>query len=153
MLLSISITFYSCNTQGKIDNAQILLKQESNIGNNVELDSKATIIYQDKRDNFWFASEEKGVYSYDEENLILFTSDDGLKSYRIISVQEDNVGNIYFDTPEGVYKYNGEKFSNLPVLDSMESENEWKSEPEDLWFRIGWDRRGPYRFDGKIYIT
>lgn len=115
----------------------------------MELDSKATIIYQDKRDNFWFASEEKGVYSYDEENLILFTSDDGLKIYRIISVQEDNVGNLYFDTPEGVYKYNGEKFSNLPVVDSKESQNEWKSEPEDLWFRIGWNRRGPYRFDGK----
>jgi ligand-binding sensor domain-containing protein len=149
MLFSILTTIYSCNSQGKIDNAQILLNQESKIGNKTELDSKATIIYQDKKGNFWFASEKKGVYRYDGENLILFTSNDGLKSYRIISVQEDKVGNLYFDTPEGVYKYNGEIFTTLSVVDSKKSENEWKSEPEDLWFRIGWDRKGPYRFDGK----
>jgi len=149
MLFSILTTLYSCNSQGKRDNAQILLKQESNIGNKTELDSKATVIYQDKKDNLWLASEEKGVYRYDGENLIFFTSNDGLKSYRIISVQEDNVGNLYFDTPEGVYKYNGEIFAALSVVDSKESENEWKSEPGDLWFRIGWDKNGPYRFDGK----
>jgi ligand-binding sensor domain-containing protein len=149
MLLSILTAIYSCNNQGKIDNVQILLNQESNVGNKTKLDSNTTIIYQDKKDNFWFASEEKGVYKYNGENLILFNSNDGLESYRIISVQEDNVGNLYFDTPEGVYKYNGEKFTALSVVDSKEPENEWKSEPEDLWFRIGWDKRGPYRFDGQ----
>lgn len=149
MLFSILTTFCSCKNQGSIDNAQILFKQESNIGNKTELDSKATIIYHDKNDNFWFVSEEKGVYSYDGENLILFTSSDGLDSYRIISVQEDNNGNLYFDTPEGVYKYSGEKFTTLSVADTKESENEWKSVPGDLWFRIGWDRKGPYRFDGE----
>lgn len=149
MLFSILTTFYTCNSQGNIDNAQILFKQESNIGNKTELDSKATIIYQDKKDNFWFASEEKGVYKYDGENLILLTSNDGLKSYRIISVQEDNLGNLFFDTQEDVYKYNGEKFVTLTVIDSKETENEWKSELGDLWFSIGWDRRGPYRYDGK----
>ena len=149
MLFSILKIFYSCNSQGNIDNAQMLHKQESNIGIKTALDSKATIIYQDKKDDLWFASEEKGVYKYDGENLILFTSNDGLKSYRIISVQEDNLGNLYFDTPEGVYKYNGKKFITLSVVDSKESETVWKSGPKDLWFRIGWDKRGPYRYDGK----
>lgn len=64
MLFSILTTFYSCNSQGKIDNAQILLNQESNIVNKTELDSKATILYHDKKGNFWFASEEKGVFRY-----------------------------------------------------------------------------------------
>ncbi|MEJ6614827.1 MAG: two-component regulator propeller domain-containing protein [Saprospiraceae bacterium] len=151
MLYSILLTFYSCNSQGSLDNAQILLKQESNFCGKTKLDSKATIIYQDKSDNFWFASD-KGVYRYDGDNLILFTSNDGLKNYRIISVQEDKVGNLYFDTPEGVYKYNGEEFSTLPILESKKSENEWNSEPGDLWFRVGWDRNGPYRFDGENLI-
>ena len=149
MFFSILTSFYSCNSQSNKVNTQILLKQESNIVNKTELDSKATIIYQDKKNNLWFASAEKGAYRYDGEKLILFNSNDGLESYRIISVQEDNVGNLYFDTPEGVYKYNGEKFATLSVMDSKESENEWKSELGDLWFRIGWDRRGPYRYDGK----
>ena len=84
MLYSILFTFYSCNSQGSLDNAQILLKQESNFCGKTKLDSKAIIIYQDKSDNFWFASD-KGVYRYDGDNLILFTSNDGLKNYRIIS--------------------------------------------------------------------
>jgi ligand-binding sensor domain-containing protein len=149
ILFSVLTTIFSCNSQSKIDNTQIPLKQESNSGKKIELDPNATVIYHDKKGKLWFASEEKGVYNYDGENLILFTSNDGLKSYRIISVQEDNVGNLYFDTPEGVYKYNGEKFTTLSVVNSKESENEWKSEPEDLWFRIGWDKKGPYRFDGE----
>lgn len=149
MIFSILTTFSSCNSQGNINNPQTLIKQESNSGEKTKLDSKAAVIFQDKKDNLWFVGKEKGVYRYDGENLTLFTSNDGLGSYRIISVQEDSFGNLYFDTPEGVFKYDGEKFATLPVAESKESENEWRSEPGDLWFRIGWDKSGPYRFDGK----
>ena len=140
--------FYACNHPVNMDHVQVL-KEESFSDKKTELDSKATIIYQDKKKHFWFASEEKGVYRYDRKSLVLFTSNDGLGSYRIISVQEDNFGNLYFDTPEGVFKYNGEKFAILSIVESKESGKEWKSEPGDLWFRIGWDKSGPYRFDGK----
>ena len=78
MLFSIITIFYSSNIQGGIDNTQRLLKDESNIGHKTVLDSKATIIYQDKKQNYWFASEEKGVYKYDGEHLILFASNDRL---------------------------------------------------------------------------
>jgi len=149
MIFTILTTFSSCNSQGNINNPQTLIKQESNSGEKTKLDSNAALIFQDKKDNLWFVGKEKGVYRYDDENLTLFTSNDGLGSYRIISVQEDSLGNLYFDTPEGVFKYDGEKFSTLPVAERKESENEWKSEPGDLWFRIGWDKSGPYRFDGK----
>jgi ligand-binding sensor domain-containing protein len=149
MIFSILTAFSACNSQGNKDNVRTTLKQESNSDKKTEFDSKAAVIYQDKKDNLWFVSKEKGVYRYDGENFTLFTSNDGLGSYRIISVQEDSFGNIYFDTPEGVFKYDGEKFATLPIAESKESENEWKSEPGDLWFRIGWDKNGPYRFDGK----
>ncbi len=149
MLFTILTTFSACNSQGNTDNKQTPLKQESNSDKKTELDSEAAVIYQDKKDNLWFLSKEKGVYRYDGESLILFTSNDGLGSTRIISVQEDNLGNLYFDTPEGVFKYNGEKFTTLSSVEAKESENGWKSEPGDLWFRIGWDNKGPYRFDGE----
>ncbi len=149
ILFSIVTILYSCTGQNNIYKTKIRIKQESNIYKNPKLDSKARVIYQDKKNNFWFSSKEKGVYKYDGKNLTLFTSGDGLGSYRFISVQEDNLGNLYFDTPEGVYKYDGVKFTTLPVVDINESENEWKSDPGDLWFRIGWDKSGPYRFDGE----
>jgi len=137
ILFSIITTLSSCNDQNKIDKASILLKPSSKSDKKTNLDSKARIIYQDEKNNFWFSSKEKGVYRYDGNSLTLFTSDDGLSSYRFISVQEDNFGNLYFDTPEDVYKYDGVKFTTLPVVHINESENEWKSEPGDLWFRIG----------------
>ena len=149
MLFSILTTLSACNSSSDIDNVQTPPKQESSSDKKTKLDSEAAVIYQDKKDNLWFVSKEKGVYRYDGENLTLFTSNDGLDSYIIISVQEDNLGNLYFDTPEGVFKYNGGQFTTLPIAESRESENEWKSEPGDLWFRIGWDQSGPYRFDGE----
>lgn len=149
ILFSILSTFYSCNGHNNTHNTQKALKQNTTNSNAIELDPKATVIYHDKKDNFWFASIKKGVYKYNGKNLTLFTSNDGLNSYRILSVQEDTSGNIYFDTPEGVYKYNGTNFITLEVIQNKESENEWKSEPEDLWFRMGWNKSGPYRFDGK----
>jgi len=149
ILFSIVTTYNSCNGQNTIDKEKIQRKQVSKIDKKPKLDSKSEVIYQDKKNNFWFSSKEKGVYKYDGEKLTLFNSDDGLGSYRFISVQEDNLGNLYFDTPEGVYKYDGVKFTILPIVNNNESESEWKSEPGDLWFRIGWDKSGPYRFDGK----
>lgn len=149
MIFSILTTFSSCNNQGNSNNAQRLIKQEFNNDKKTELDLKATVIYRDKKDNLWFASKEKGVYRYDGENLSFFTSNDGLHSYNIISVQEDSVGNLYFDTPDGVFKYDKGKFATIPIAKSEETENEWKSESGDLWFRIGWDQNGPYRFDGE----
>jgi len=149
ILFGILTTFFSCNGQDNTSSTQIQLKQKSISGKITEFDSKATVIYQDKKDNFWFASKERGVYRYDGSNLVLFTSSDGLISYRILSVQENDSGNLYFDTPLGVCMYDGRRFTTLSVVENQEAENEWKSEPEDLWFRMGWDKSGPYRFDGK----
>jgi ligand-binding sensor domain-containing protein len=149
ILFGIITTISFCYGQSNTDNAQIQLEHKSISGNITELDPKATVIYHDKKDNFWFGSIEKGVYKYDGKNLVLFTSSDGLSSYRILSVQEDHFGNLYFDTPKGVCKYDGQNFTTLTPVENKESLNEWKSEVGDLWFRMGWDKSGPYRFDGK----
>jgi ligand-binding sensor domain-containing protein len=147
MLLSILTIFLSC--KGNVNNAPTSIKKESNKDDQIALDSKATPIYQDKKNNLWFASKEKGVYKYDRGNLVLFTSKDGLESYQIISVQEDNSGNLYFDTPEGIYKYNGQQFTTLKVAENDTKKSEWKLKPTDLWFRMGWKHKGPFRYDGE----
>ena len=46
-------------------------------------------------------------------------------------------------------KFDGQKFTALEIVENSSVENEWKSEPNDLWFRMGWNNSGPYRFDGK----
>ncbi len=149
ILFGILTLFSSCKGQGDTPKTQNALTQKSLTSSLTELDPKATVIYVDNKDNIWFASSEKGVYRYDGKAFVLFTSVEGLGSYRILSIQEDNFGNFYFDTPEGIYKYDGKKFTILTVAKNKAPEHEWKSEPEDLWFRMGWDKSGPYRFDGK----
>lgn len=145
--------FVSCNAQNASNDIRTNLDvQELSVskGNIVtELDKSIMVVFQDKKDNFWFGSKDQGVYKYDGKNLILYTTKEGLCNKSILGIQEDQFGNLYFDTPTGVSKFDGEQFTTLAVIDSNSSKNEWQLEPDDLWFRMGWDKSGPYRYDGK----
>jgi ligand-binding sensor domain-containing protein len=102
-------------------------------------------IYQDKKNNFWFGSWEDGLYRYDGKTIIHFTTKSGLPHNRIEEIKEDKSGNIYFNTSKGISKFDGQTFTTLYVTDSN---NQWKLEPNDLWFRQGWDSGFVYRYDG-----
>ena len=106
------------------------------------------VVFEDKKHNHWFANWDGGVYKYDGVHLVLFTSRDGLCSDAILGMQEDESGNVYFDTPDGVSKFDGREFTTLEVLNNAGVEEDWKLEPGDLWFRMGWNSNGPYRYDG-----
>jgi len=149
LIFGILTTFSSCNGQNKSERLKTPEK-DITLGKTVsELDERIMVVFQDKKNNFWFGGNDKGAYRYDGKNLILFTMEDGLCSNNILGIQEDKYGNIYFDTPEGVSKYDGQKFTTLEVIESDFSKNEWKLESNDLWFRMGSDKNGPYRYDGK----
>lgn len=104
------------------------------------------VIYQDSRGYNWYGSNGNGAYWFDGVNLWQFTTLDGLASDQIRGIQEDKKGNIYFDTPNGVSKFNGEKFVTLIPVES--TTNQWKLNPNDLWFKGNGDIQGAYRFDG-----
>ncbi len=149
-MLALIIAFYSCNGQLK-NQVKPAPNTAPSIGQRVKgLDAKANLIYQDQRGNYWFASKDKGVYRYDGKRLTLFTTADGLVSNRIISVQEDQLGNLYFDTPKGVAKFDDQKFTSLTTEDAKIGK--WQLDADDLWFSMGWNEKGPYRYDGdKLY--
>lgn len=85
-------------------------------------------VYQDSKNNYWFASWQDGVYKYDGKTILHFTTKSGLPHNRVEDIQEDVFGNIYFNTSGGVCQFDGQKFSLLPVLDSFE----WTLRPGDL---------------------
>jgi ligand-binding sensor domain-containing protein len=144
----ISIAIPSCIGKGKSD-TKSKEPTHNSVGKFVSKIAPNThLMYQDKKHNYWFVNDSM-VYKYDEKILLQFTQEDGLVSNRIIGIQEDQLGNIYFDTPEGVSKFDGKQFETLKISSDNFQKNNWKSEPNDLWFRIGWDKKGPYRFDGK----
>lgn len=101
-------------------------------------------IHQDQNGDYWFGSN--GLYHYDGKNLTHYTRHDGLIGEQIRDIQEDDQGNLYFDTPRGVSKFDGNTFEWLRPFD-LES-NEWKLEKGDMWFRESGDRNAVYRYDG-----
>lgn len=113
-----------------------------------ELGHSIMVVYQDKKNNYWFGSWETGVYKYDGQELVNYTTKHGLINTRIDEIKEDYSGNIYFvsaNETSVISMFNGNTFTTLSAIPS---EN-WKLEPTDLWFRYSFGNTGKvYRYDG-----
>ena len=113
----------------------------------LNLDDSIWAIFQDSQDNYWFGSNGKGLYHFNGKNLKQITSEDGLIHDQIRGIQEDKNGNIFIETPKGVSKFDGKSFTDLEVV--ISPANQWKLEPDDLWFNCNGNATHVYRYDGK----
>jgi ligand-binding sensor domain-containing protein len=148
LLWSVLASLPSCNGQVTTHNQSNHLMSEISMGDTVnETGDSLWYIYQDTKNNYWFGSNGEGVFRYDGKTILNFTTKNGLCSDSIRQIQEDESGNIYFSTMNGINKYDGKKFT---TLEPVKSDN-WKSETNDLWFYMLGKRNehGPYRYDGK----
>lgn len=110
-----------------------------------ELHTKIWRIFQDSKGKYWFGSDGKGIYHLNGNELKQFSTVDGLVNDSIRGFQEDADGNIYIETHKGISKFDGRKFTTLKVIRS--SHNQWKLEPNDLWFGF-YNANDLYRYDG-----
>lgn len=156
MKLNTILIFYilysltSCNGQSSAENAN----QNSKVvlGDTVsELSKSIWIVFQATNGDYWYGSDTDGVFRFDGKSIIKFSTEDGLKSNRTRGIQEDNQGNIYISTLEGINKFDGHTFTSLTAIPSKTSSDNWKLQPDDLWFNILGKNgdKGPYRYDGK----
>ena len=113
-----------------------------------ELGTSVMYVFQAKNNDYWFGSNDRGVYRHDGKIIVNFTTKDGLCSNRIRGVQEDKSGNIYFTTYEGISKFDRKSFTTLSVSASSAA-TDWKNQPDDLWFVGPPDAGVVYRYDGK----
>ncbi len=142
------ITFASCSGQGT---RQVAGSRSSAIAGHAvsAIDTSIWYIFQDRKDNYWFGSNGKGVYRYDGKNLTHFSTKDGLCHDQIRGIQEDSTGNIYFNTVDGISKFDG-TFTTLKSTRSNGPGDDWRSQPGDLWFAGAQDSGVVYRYDGTI---
>ena len=112
-----------------------------------ELGKSVMYVFQAENNDYWFGSNDRGVYRYNGKTLVNFTTKDGLVSNQIRGIQDDKSGNIYFTTYEGISKYDGQTFTTLSAPAGPAAE--WKKQPDDLWFVGGPDTGAVYRYDGK----
>jgi ligand-binding sensor domain-containing protein len=150
-LLSILIFFTSCKGQNTSQSTKSILNDRRSIplaiGDTVKKPGDSLwIVFQDKKNNYWFGSNGQGLYRYDGENTVRYTTKHGLSNDSIRNIQEDKTGNLYFTTRAGISKFDGQAFVTLKATEPGHSKNEWKSGADDLWFQ---GEKGPYRYDGK----
>ena len=113
-----------------------------------ELGKSVMYVFHARNNDYWFGSNDRGVYRYDGKTLVNFTTKDGLVSNRIRGIQEDKSGNIYFTTYEGISRFDGQAFTTLGVSTSS-APTDWKKQPDDLWFVGPQDAGVVFRYDGK----
>lgn len=70
-----------------------------------------TTLFQDSKQNIWFANARGGVYRYDGKSFILFTTKDGLPDNTANCIAEDKNGNIWLGTENGLCRYDGRQSS------------------------------------------
>ncbi len=140
VLLSVCALLMSCNRQSN--------KGHHLYGNSVsELSSSVMVIYQDQRGHYWFGSWDEGLYRYNGQSLVNFTTDHGLPTNRIDDIKEDEFGNLYITSchPKStITKYDGTKFTRLEYKVSAD----WELQSKDLWFRHAFQTEKVYRYDG-----
>jgi len=114
VLFSVLIAFSSCNGQNqKPKEIKTEQKIPVSIGDTVsEIGKNIDCIYQDKNDNYWFASNGEGVYRYDGKTLTHITDKHGLVSNFVWKIDEDVNGDLWFSTRDGVCRFNGVSFAN-----------------------------------------
>src|SRR5688572_3853140 len=146
LFLSALTVLTSCNGQSTSQVANSTLNDHIANGDTVkELGKNIMLVYQDKKNNYWFGSWEDGLYRYDGKTILHFASTSGLPHNRIEEIEEDTSGNIYVNTSKGICKFDGHRFTTLSATNSN---NQWKLESNDLWFKQGWDSGFVYRYDG-----
>lgn len=114
-----------------------------------EMSRNIMVVFQDRKNNFWFGSHVQGVYRYDGKTITRFTTKDGLPSNRLEGIQEDPSGNLFFTTEEGISKFDGQTFRTLTPVKSNPLDMNWKLNPGDLWFKGVQGAGAVCRYDGE----
>jgi streptogramin lyase len=148
-LLLGSIIFSSCN--GQTSTSQTTSKKTEQHPKIIRtLGSKNENVgceLLDKEGNLWFSIRGEGAYRYDGKTFTNFTTRDGLCSNNVGSIIQDRAGNILFGSNRGICKYDGKKFVNIPITDTLSITSLFEDRDGNIWF--GAMNKGIYRYDGK----
>jgi ligand-binding sensor domain-containing protein len=136
----------SCNgqTSNKKTNPDLSANGDtvSQLGNNI------MVIYQDKKNNYWFGSWQDGLFKYDGNSIVHFSTENGLPSNRVEEIKGDELGNVYINTSKGLIKYSENQFTALKETNG--DLDSWGLTPNDLWFKNFTNGQCFYRYDGTV---
>lgn len=118
-------------------------KRVSRLGTNI-----GSMLQQSRTHVYWFASNGNGLFRYDGKTIINYTEEDGLCSDFVLSLHEDNTGNIWCRTRDGVCCFDGQSFVNYTETIQGLRYEPWQYQPNTVIFPFNGD--GVCAFDGKV---
>lgn len=121
LLSFLSLVFTACRGQGqipaKVETPNLVQPLSGSLV--AQINGEIRGIWQDSKNNMWFASNGNGVFRYDGRDLVNFTTRHGLSSDYVWMVQEDKAGNLWFKTyvlPKGeivLCRFDGLNFETI----------------------------------------
>lgn len=146
---TLSMLLNSCNESTMPDNKNSIGTQPVSLSCDTvsELGQNIMVVYQDKKQVYWFGSHQSGLYRYDGKRIVQFTTKHGLPSNRIEEIKEDAKGRIFVNTSNGLCKMEGAKI--ILIKEAFHSDTTWRLGSEDLWFKS--NKPGSVsRYDGTL---
>ncbi len=95
-------------------------------------------ILKDRNDNLWYGVIHKGVYKIDAAgNITNYSEKEGIKSIFFPDIKEDNYGDLWFASFNGVFRYRNGKFSNYSTeTKNLKNDIVWElffDSEENIW--------------------
>jgi ligand-binding sensor domain-containing protein/serine phosphatase RsbU (regulator of sigma subunit) len=117
--------------------------EEEGLSNNV-----VSSLLEDSRGNIWFGTDGGGLCRFDGQYITCFTTREGLSSNWILSMTEDRRGDLWIGTTNGVCRFDGERFSYLPLMDKVNLKilHIVEDRQGNLWFAS--EGAGVMKYDG-----
>ena len=113
LLFTILTGFASCKGQNqKSVESKSDYRTKAITGDTVSaVDGGIRCIFQDSKNNFWFATDGEDVYRFDGKKIVHFMDKHGLCSNFVWTVQEGKDGNMWFKTRDGICYFDGKQFT------------------------------------------
>ena len=122
---------------------------EPQIGENVESIAPDTwYVYQASNNDYWFGTNEHGVFRYDGSTLTQYTTKQGLAENQVRGIEEDKFGNVFVSSGKHVNRFDGKVFTTLTPVAEVSPLTDWKLQRDDLWFAGAQDSGTVLRWDG-----
>jgi len=115
LLFSILALLVSCgkqnkkSTESKSEQTAITIEGDTVF----EISNSIRCVFQDSKNNFWFATDGEGVFKYDGKTILQFKDKHGLCSNFVWNVFESKDGKIWFKTRDAICFFDGTAFTTI----------------------------------------
>lgn len=151
LLVSVQLVT-SCNRNHNENLSEGIASQKAESADNGNIISSLSdniiCMFQDKNGNYWFGTSGEGLFLYNNKTLTQFTDKDNLFGNTILSIQEDTEGNLWFETNNGICKYDGKKFHNLSDSLKNATKKQIENNNRSLFFNY---QGNMYQFNGRSF--